>query len=79
MQERLRQVGPGELHPNQGRRPGAGGVRARPQDVLQRDVGEVEVEAGGQTVYIARGEDEELVTVNPEENTLSLVYGRSLS
>ena len=36
--------------------------------------GEGEVEAGGQTVYIARGEDEELVTVNPEENTLSLVY-----
>ena len=35
---------------------------------------EEEVEAGGQTVYIARGEDEELVTVNPEENTLSLVY-----
>ena len=32
------------------------------------------VEAGGQTVYIARGEDEELVTVTPEENTLSLVY-----
>ena len=41
--------------------------------------GEEEVEAGGQTVYIARGEDEELVTVNSEENTLSLVYGRSLS
>ena len=36
--------------------------------------GEEEVEAGGQTVYIARGEDEELVTVTPEENTLSLVY-----
>ena len=33
-----------------------------------------ESEAGGQTVYIARGEDEELVTVTPEENTLSLVY-----
>ena len=33
-----------------------------------------EGEAGGQTVYIARGEDEELVTVTPEENTLSLVY-----
>ena len=31
-------------------------------------------EAGGQTVYIARGEDEELVTVAPGENTLSLVY-----
>ena len=36
--------------------------------------GEEEVEAGGQAVYIARGEDEELVTVTPEENTLSLVY-----
>ena len=34
----------------------------------------VDGEAGGQTVYIARGEDEELVTVMPEENTLSLVY-----
>ena len=33
-----------------------------------------EAEAGGQTVYIARGEDEELVTVAPGENTLSLVY-----
>ena len=33
-----------------------------------------ESEAGGQSVYIARGEDEELVTVTPEENTLSLVY-----
>ena len=33
-----------------------------------------ESEVGGQTVYIARGEDEELVTVTPEENTLSLVY-----
>jgi len=31
-------------------------------------------EMGGQTSYIARGEDEELVTVEPEENTLSLVY-----
>ena len=31
-------------------------------------------EAGGQSVYLARGEDEELVTVMPEENTLSLVY-----
>ena len=31
-------------------------------------------EIGGQTSYIARGEDEELVTVEPEENTLSLVY-----
>jgi len=29
---------------------------------------------GGQTVYIARGEDEELVTVEPQENTLNLVY-----
>jgi len=29
---------------------------------------------GGHTSYIARGEDEELVTVEPEENTLSLVY-----
>jgi len=29
---------------------------------------------GGQTSYIARGEDEELVTVEPEENTLTLVY-----
>ena len=32
------------------------------------------LESGGQSVYIARGEDEELVTVTPEENTLSLVY-----
>jgi len=31
-------------------------------------------EMGGQTSYIARGEDEELVTVEPEENCLSLVY-----
>ena len=31
-------------------------------------------EMGGQTSYIARGEDEELITVEPEENTLSLVY-----
>jgi len=31
-------------------------------------------EMGGQTSYIARGEDEELVTVEPEENSLSLVY-----
>jgi len=29
---------------------------------------------GGQTIYIARDEDEELVTVAPEENTLNLVY-----
>jgi len=29
---------------------------------------------GGQSVYIARGEDEELVTVEPENNSLSLVY-----
>ena len=35
---------------------------------------EGEWETGGQSVYIARGEDEELVTVFPEENTLSLVY-----
>ena len=76
MQGRLRQVGPGEL---QGRRPGAGGVRDRPQMCFNVMSGEVEVETGGQTVYIARGEDEELVTVNSEENTLSLVYGRSLS
>ena len=35
---------------------------------------EEDSEAGGQTVYLARDEDEELVTVMPEENTLSLVY-----
>ncbi|NXN14928.1 OGFD1 hydroxylase, partial [Indicator maculatus] len=29
---------------------------------------------GGFTSYIARGEDEELLTVNPEENCLALVY-----
>jgi len=29
---------------------------------------------GGQTIYIARGEDEELVTVEPENNSLNLVY-----
>jgi len=29
---------------------------------------------GGQSVYIARGEDEELITVEPETNSLSLVY-----
>ena len=29
---------------------------------------------GGQTIYIAREEDDELVTVEPDENTLNLVY-----
>jgi len=29
---------------------------------------------GGQSSYIARGEDEELITVEPEDNSLSLVY-----
>ena len=29
---------------------------------------------GGYTSYIARGEDEELLTVNPAENSLALVY-----
>ncbi|XP_023320742.1 prolyl 3-hydroxylase OGFOD1 [Eurytemora carolleeae] len=29
---------------------------------------------GGQTIYIARGEDEELVTVEPENNSLNLVF-----
>jgi len=32
------------------------------------------LEMGGQMVYIARGEDEELVTVQPENNSLNLVY-----
>ncbi|XP_074641970.1 prolyl 3-hydroxylase OGFOD1-like [Tubulanus polymorphus] len=31
-------------------------------------------EAGGFTSYIAKGEDEELLTVNPAENSLALVY-----
>ncbi|XP_069724792.1 prolyl 3-hydroxylase OGFOD1 isoform X1 [Phaenicophaeus curvirostris] len=31
-------------------------------------------EYGGFTSYIAKGEDEELLTVNPEENCLALVY-----
>ncbi|NXV78273.1 OGFD1 hydroxylase, partial [Atlantisia rogersi] len=31
-------------------------------------------ECGGFTSYIAKGEDEELLTVNPEENCLALVY-----
>ncbi|XP_063044717.1 prolyl 3-hydroxylase OGFOD1 isoform X2 [Engraulis encrasicolus] len=31
-------------------------------------------EAGGFTSYIAYGEDEELLTVNPEDNSLALVY-----
>ncbi|XP_039209761.1 prolyl 3-hydroxylase OGFOD1 isoform X1 [Crotalus tigris] len=32
------------------------------------------VESGGFTSYIAKGEDEELLTVNPEANCLALVY-----
>ena len=32
------------------------------------------LEAGGNVSYIARDEDSELLTVNPEENCLSLVY-----
>lgn len=33
-----------------------------------------EPEYGGFTSYIAKGEDEELLTVNPENNSLALVY-----
>ncbi|PNI63897.1 OGFOD1 isoform 3 [Pan troglodytes] len=33
-----------------------------------------EPEYGGFTSYIAKGEDEELLTVNPESNSLALVY-----
>ncbi|KAM6430490.1 prolyl 3-hydroxylase OGFOD1 [Liasis olivaceus] len=33
-----------------------------------------DVESGGFTSYIAKGEDEELLTVNPEANCLALVY-----
>ncbi|XP_062997589.1 prolyl 3-hydroxylase OGFOD1 [Elgaria multicarinata webbii] len=33
-----------------------------------------DVECGGFTSYIAKGEDEELLTVNPEANCLALVY-----
>ncbi|XP_049642068.1 prolyl 3-hydroxylase OGFOD1 [Suncus etruscus] len=33
-----------------------------------------EPEYGGFTCYIAKGEDEELLTVNPESNSLALVY-----
>ncbi|XP_061450547.1 prolyl 3-hydroxylase OGFOD1 isoform X2 [Rhineura floridana] len=33
-----------------------------------------DVECGGFTSYIAKGEDEELLTVNPEMNCLALVY-----
>ncbi|KAJ7312153.1 hypothetical protein JRQ81_006497 [Phrynocephalus forsythii] len=33
-----------------------------------------DVEFGGFTSYIAKGEDEELLTVNPEDNCLALVY-----
>ncbi|KAM3829171.1 prolyl 3-hydroxylase OGFOD1 [Vipera latastei] len=32
------------------------------------------IESGGFTSYIAKGEDEELLTVNPEANCLALVY-----
>ncbi|XP_053126921.1 prolyl 3-hydroxylase OGFOD1 isoform X2 [Hemicordylus capensis] len=35
---------------------------------------EWDVERGGFTSYIAKGEDEELLTVNPENNCLALVY-----
>uniref|UniRef100_A0A2D4P115 Prolyl 3-hydroxylase OGFOD1 n=1 Tax=Micrurus surinamensis TaxID=129470 RepID=A0A2D4P115_MICSU len=33
-----------------------------------------DVESGGFTSYLAKGEDEELLTVNPEANCLALVY-----
>ncbi|XP_008120509.2 prolyl 3-hydroxylase OGFOD1 [Anolis carolinensis] len=33
-----------------------------------------DAESGGFTSYIAKGEDEELLTVNPEDNCLALVY-----
>ncbi|XP_070616600.1 prolyl 3-hydroxylase OGFOD1 [Erythrolamprus reginae] len=33
-----------------------------------------DVESGGFTSYIAKGEDEELLTVNPEANCLALIY-----
>ncbi|XP_042293479.1 prolyl 3-hydroxylase OGFOD1 [Sceloporus undulatus] len=33
-----------------------------------------DVESGGFTSYIAKGEDEELLTVNPEGNCLALIY-----
>ncbi|XP_063169033.1 prolyl 3-hydroxylase OGFOD1 [Candoia aspera] len=33
-----------------------------------------DVESGGFTSYVAKGEDEELLTVNPEANCLALVY-----
>ncbi|KAH0619484.1 hypothetical protein JD844_000141 [Phrynosoma platyrhinos] len=33
-----------------------------------------DMESGGFTSYIAKGEDEELLTVNPEDNCLALIY-----
>ena len=32
------------------------------------------IECGGYSSYIAKGEDEELLTSSPESNTLALVY-----